>query len=137
LKDSEGNVIGVLAIGQDITDRKRMEEELQKVQKLESLGLLAGGIAHDFNNLMGGIFGYIDIASNASKDSKVTSYLSKAAVVEIRKLNKEIPVFVASGYANDPVMRNPVEYGFMASICKPFRKVELSEMLNNYLKTNK
>ncbi len=52
------------------------------------------------------------------------------AVAEIRKLNKEIPVFVASGYADNSVMKNPVEYGFTASISKPFTIAELSEMLN-------
>lgn len=57
----------------------------------------------------------------------------KAAVEEIRLLNTEIPVFVASGYAEDPVMKNPAEYGFTASICKPFRRSELSEMLNKHL----
>ena len=61
----------------------------------------------------------------------------KATIEEIRKTNREIPVFVASGYADDPVMRNPIEHGFMASICKPFRKSELSEMLNKYIKPKK
>ena len=61
----------------------------------------------------------------------------KATVAEIRKLNAEIPVFVASGYADDPVVKNPTEYGFTASICKPFRKKELSEMLNKYMTPKK
>ena len=63
----------------DITAQKLAEEEhlkyeqqLQLNSKLESLGILAGGIAHDFNNLIGGIFGYIDIASDESKNKKVT-----------------------------------------------------------------
>ena len=46
----------------NITNRQKMEEEILKVQKLESLGVLAGGIAHDFNNLLTGILGNIDLA---------------------------------------------------------------------------
>lgn len=55
------------------------------------------------------------------------------AAAEIRKSNLRIPIFVASGYADDPVMKNPAEYGFTASICKPFRKTELVEMLDKHL----
>ncbi len=43
-------------------------------------------------------------------------------------------MFVASGYADDAVMQNPAEYGFTASLCKPFTIAELSEMLNAHLK---
>lgn len=46
----------------DITERRLLEEERLKTQKLESIGTLAGGIAHDFNNLLQGIFGYISMA---------------------------------------------------------------------------
>jgi CheY-like chemotaxis protein len=51
------------------------------------------------------------------------------AVKEVRKLDKALPVFVTSGYADDPVMKNPADYGFTASISKPFTIEELSEML--------
>jgi CheY-like chemotaxis protein len=57
------------------------------------------------------------------------------AAAKIRKLNKNIPLFVASGYADTDVMTNPVDFGFTASISKPFTMAELSEMLEKYLKT--
>jgi len=46
----------------DITDRKNLEEERQRVAKLESVGVLAGGIAHDFNNILTSILGNISLA---------------------------------------------------------------------------
>ncbi len=55
IKDKKGNIIYRAANFQDLTERKKAEEELHKMQKLESVGVLAGGIAHDFNNLLAAI----------------------------------------------------------------------------------
>jgi PAS domain S-box-containing protein len=57
----------------------------------------------------------------------------RAANEEIRKMDTGIPAFVASGYAEDPIMKNPAAYGFRASIAKPFKKGELMEMLETHL----
>jgi two-component system cell cycle sensor histidine kinase/response regulator CckA len=62
IRDPDGRVSKVVGTVQDITERKRMEEELVKAQKLESVGVLAGGIAHDFNNILSCIWGNIDLA---------------------------------------------------------------------------
>jgi two-component system cell cycle sensor histidine kinase/response regulator CckA len=58
----------------------------------------------------------------------------KEAVAKIRKSDTEVPVFVVSGYDDDPVMANPSAYGFTASICKPFRMAELAKMLEKNMK---
>jgi CheY-like chemotaxis protein len=57
----------------------------------------------------------------------------KDVAVEIQKMDLKIPLFVASGYSNDPVMANPNDYGFCESICKPFTIDELSAMFNRHL----
>jgi len=61
-RDGEGKVLHIVSTARDITERKRMEENLLKAQKLESVGILAGGIAHDFNNILTGILGNIGLA---------------------------------------------------------------------------
>ena len=62
LKDQTGKIIGLVIIFRDITSEKELFAEKLKLQKLESVGVLAGGIAHDFNNLLMGISGNINLA---------------------------------------------------------------------------
>ena len=79
----------------DITERKRMEEEILKIEKLESIGVLAGGIAHDLNNLMTGVMGNISLAmmydNPADKDRRLVE--AEKASMRIRDLTQQLSHF--------------------------------------------
>ncbi len=62
IMDRADSPVGLMISCIDVTERKRMQEELQRNQKLESLNLFARGVAHDFNNLLTGLFGNIQLA---------------------------------------------------------------------------
>lgn len=61
IRDSSGNIRGMVLVFNDITDRKMKDEQLQQSLKMDALGKLTGGIAHDFNNLLGVILGYSEL----------------------------------------------------------------------------
>ncbi len=84
----------------DVTDRKRLEEEQQRVAKLESVGLLAGGIAHDFNNILTSVLGNIGLAGLEAQDgSELQNSLEQAekAVLRAKDLTKQLLTFSKGG----------------------------------------
>jgi PAS domain S-box-containing protein len=100
VQDENGDFIGVVELTQDITEKRRMEEELLKVKKLESIGILAGGIAHDFNNLLSVIIGNISLALSYLKpEDRVYERLTEAqeASMRARDLIQQLLTFSRGG----------------------------------------
>jgi two-component system, cell cycle sensor histidine kinase and response regulator CckA len=81
IRDDRGQVIGILGTWHDITEKRKLEEQLRQAQKMEAVGRLAGGVAHDFNNLLTVINGYTDLVlTTIAADD-----LNREAIEEVRK----------------------------------------------------
>lgn len=100
IRDKGGNIIGVVLVFRDITEKRKMEEELLKADKLGSLGILAGGIAHDFNNVLTAILGNITLAKMYAKPGdRVYERLTEAekASLQAKDLTQQLLTFSRGG----------------------------------------
>jgi PAS domain S-box-containing protein len=83
LKGSEGELIGVIGVALDITDRKHLADQLRQAQKMQAVGELAGGVAHDFNNLLMVVKGHaemlLDHLPNSSSQRSNVEQIQTAA----------------------------------------------------------
>jgi two-component system cell cycle sensor histidine kinase/response regulator CckA len=98
-----GEVEGALAVNHDITEKKALEEEQQKIKKLESIGTLAGGIAHDFNNILAAILGNINLAlldTDLNERTKSLLVEAEKASLRAKELTQQLLTFAKGG---DPV----------------------------------
>ncbi len=89
-----------VVLAYDVTERKRLEQELVRAEKLESVGILAGGIAHDFNNLLTAILGNISLAKTyAQSGDKTYERLADAekASLRARDLTHQLLTFSKGG----------------------------------------
>jgi PAS domain S-box-containing protein len=100
MHDLSGRAIGVVLVIRDVTDRSRLEEELLRASKLESIGVLAGGIAHDFNNLLAIVMGNLTIALLDEKVSAAGSKWLREAergALRARELTQQLLTFAKGG----------------------------------------
>ena len=87
LRDEEGNIIGTLSSGNDITQRKQTEEELIRSEKLASIGQLAASVVHEVNNPLAGIMIYLTIFLKKYKENKLQTEKTE---IQLLKMKKEL-----------------------------------------------
>lgn len=100
IRDRDSQIIGVVLVFRDVTEQSRLEKEILKGRKLESVGLLAGGIAHDFNNILTAVLGNINLVlSTLSSDDKEYRFLMEAEKASLRAkgLTRQLLTFAKGG----------------------------------------
>jgi PAS domain S-box-containing protein len=75
IRDDDGNPKAVLAIDTDVTERKKIEMQFLRAQRMESIGTLAGGVAHDLNNILAPILMSIDLLKSTATEPETKSIL--------------------------------------------------------------
>jgi signal transduction histidine kinase/ActR/RegA family two-component response regulator len=117
IRDNDGNITELLCIGNDNTERKHLELQLQRAQKMEAVGMLAGGVAHDLNNILSGIVSYPDLllmdmpAENPFRKpiTRIKESGQKAAAIV-----EDLLTLARRGVAvNEVVNMNDIANGFM------------------------
>jgi len=112
--DEHGRPRQVIIIVSDLTQRRQLEDERHRLQKMEAIGTLAGGLAHDFNNLLQGVFGYISLAQLKLDDPAAAgALLAKAeeATSQAVSLTSQLLTFARGGEPQKKrlVLRDVVE----------------------------
>jgi PAS domain S-box-containing protein len=78
LRDADGRIVAAIECIRDNTERRTLEERLQRAEKMEALGTLAGGVAHDLNNVLGAVVGYSELLlSDLDESSPQNSYAAE------------------------------------------------------------
>ena len=90
----------VLGVATDISENKKLYEQLVQAQKMEAIGQLAGGIAHDFNNYLTGIIGYtglLKISANSPKDTEYAAHMIENITRKASQLTEKLLGFARKG----------------------------------------
>ncbi|KAA3617160.1 MAG: PAS domain S-box protein [Calditrichaeota bacterium] len=95
IKNENGKTTHFLALKEDITEQKLLQQQIFQSQKMDSIGTLAGGIAHDFNNILTIITGFSELALIKCKDNEIRKPISTilSASQKAEKLTRQILAF--------------------------------------------
>ncbi len=99
-RDADGEILGYQGILRDITEKRKIEAEMLKIEKLESISILAGGIAHDFNNILTAILGNFALAKAQSKPGDIVFdrlAAAEKAALRANDLTRQFLIFAQGG----------------------------------------
>jgi two-component system cell cycle sensor histidine kinase/response regulator CckA len=130
--DAQGNVVRVVGTAEDITDRRRLEEQYRTAQKMEAMGQLAAGVAHDFNNIIAVILGYAELAQ-AQIAKGATGLESLAEIAKAGERAKDLVHQVLTFSRQGPQKRKVIRLettlretvNFLAAVIPPEIKIEV------------
>jgi PAS domain S-box-containing protein len=121
IRDHRGNIIGTLTVFRDITERKKLEQQLVQAQKMEAIGQLAGGIAHDFNNILTAIIGYGKLLEEMKQEDPSNIYVTQIlnSAQKAAKLTQGLLTFSRKQIINpEPVNLNEIVKGVENLLCR-------------------
>ncbi len=98
--DDEGNLAEVQSVGRDVTDRVKIDQEIMRTQKLESLGRMAGGIAHDYNNIMTSVVGSLALIRMEKDQARIHKRMEdiEGLVSRAKGLSEQLLTFSEGGF---------------------------------------
>jgi DNA-binding response OmpR family regulator/signal transduction histidine kinase len=126
LTDEQGKVVNVIELCRDITEHRKLEDQLRHSQKMESIGTLAGGIAHDFNNILTAIIGYGQLAiMKMPGDDPLFSYVQNMleATDRASHLTRELLLFSRK----QAIDRKPVDLNLVVTKVEKFLRKVIGE----------
>ena len=121
-------VIGMVLVFRDVTEHERLEQELVRATRLESVGVLAGGIAHDFNNILTGVMGNLALAQmdiDLKSEAGLRLREAEKATLRARDLTQQLLTFakggepVRSAVQLDAIVRETAMFALHGSNVKP------------------
>jgi len=109
LKDSRGNITGLLAIGHDITEKKMMEKSIRQQEKLVSIGRLAAGVVHELNNPLTTVIARVDLLAftgtdRLSAEDKEELAIIKGEGLRMKKIIGDLQTFSKKSVTNKKTM---------------------------------
>ena len=128
----DDRIVGRVWSFRDVTEARRLEEELRQSQKVEALGRLAGGVAHDFNNLLMLISGYVELVlgDGLSSQQREACEQALAATHRAASLTRQLLAF-SRKHPEDPTVTNLNEIisniqGMLRSLISEFIRLDIS-----------